>query len=394
MASLGAQAKFERARWRLSFLSPMWALQLGLALAMVGIFSWQLGTCVYQYATDGDKTGFPTFEVVCESVGIVLSFVAAVCAIFTVARYFAEALTPWAVIVAHIIQLSCGGAVLAVQAVAHVNGVRRRCFVLVLVFGSILVCSSGALAVYAIVARRRISSYTHSYTLDIKGYNFDSSNGSVPRGLLDRSRFSSASSRTSYLSSTRQSSGGAYQGVAATDPTPSPADPRAAYSHERSTEFDKFVAARRQLPAVEPGVWHGRGRSSSGGTSSLVSPLSADDADAVVHLGTVPVTSTTNRPGEAKATSDRGLVSVPEEERSSIYSGDDGTGSVKTQGTTQTVMLERARAMHSLLGSGYSKVSSDDDEHHAATSRVPERIVVSPPHEAPVLPELEWMRGR
>ena len=64
MGSLRAQAQFERARWRLRLLLPLWILQLSLTLTMAGLFSWRLGDSMKHY-DDRDKSGeVPTLEIV------------------------------------------------------------------------------------------------------------------------------------------------------------------------------------------------------------------------------------------------------------------------------------------------------------------------------------------
>lgn len=64
MGSLRAQAQFERARWRLRVLLPLWALQLALNLTMAGLFAWRLGDSMKHY-DDRDKAGdIPKLEIV------------------------------------------------------------------------------------------------------------------------------------------------------------------------------------------------------------------------------------------------------------------------------------------------------------------------------------------
>lgn len=64
MGNHRVQAQFDRAKWRLTLLLPMWLLQLGLNLAMVGLFGWRLGDTLKTYE-DRDKKGeLPVIEVV------------------------------------------------------------------------------------------------------------------------------------------------------------------------------------------------------------------------------------------------------------------------------------------------------------------------------------------
>lgn len=57
MANHRARAQFDRAKWRLSLLLPLWALQLTLAMSMTALFSWRLGDSVKDHGqreTAGD----------------------------------------------------------------------------------------------------------------------------------------------------------------------------------------------------------------------------------------------------------------------------------------------------------------------------------------------------
>ena len=49
MANHRAAAQFDRAKWRLALLAPLWILQLLLATSMLGLFSWRLGVTVKSF---------------------------------------------------------------------------------------------------------------------------------------------------------------------------------------------------------------------------------------------------------------------------------------------------------------------------------------------------------
>ena len=62
MANHRAQAQFDRAKWRLLVLLPVWVLQLLLATVMMGLFSWRLGDTIKHYDERDGKGQTPTIE--------------------------------------------------------------------------------------------------------------------------------------------------------------------------------------------------------------------------------------------------------------------------------------------------------------------------------------------
>lgn len=64
MANHKSRAQFDRAKWRLMILAPAWTLQLFLALAMLGLFSWRLGDTVKHYDEREKHGDVPTVEFV------------------------------------------------------------------------------------------------------------------------------------------------------------------------------------------------------------------------------------------------------------------------------------------------------------------------------------------
>lgn len=59
---------------------------------------------------------------------------ATLCTFITIGRYLAESLTPWNLLVLHIIQLSAAGAMLAVDIVFHTYDIKHRFFILGIAF--------------------------------------------------------------------------------------------------------------------------------------------------------------------------------------------------------------------------------------------------------------------
>lgn len=64
-SNLASKAQFERAKWRMAILGPLWVLQTGLALGVAGTSSWQLARTLYNhYVSDGGSSSdFPTLDV-------------------------------------------------------------------------------------------------------------------------------------------------------------------------------------------------------------------------------------------------------------------------------------------------------------------------------------------
>lgn len=234
-----------------------------------------------------------------------------------------------------------------------------------------------ATIIYAAVRHRRVMN--RSYTLDVKHYGFSDEH--------EAKRLSDASSRrTSYASALRLSH--------VQPPPPAvydtvPADEGAtagAYSHERNTDFDEYMA-RRQSVDTEGGGW--RSRASSAGSQSLAAALAADRSeyvDVVLHPGGGGGSRRSSASTVRPAPGDRALHAVPEDTSSSTYSND-ATESVLYQSPSRDANKDAAE---SLLGN--RRASYED----CVVSSLPERIVVSPPV-PPVQPgmytsEPEWMR--
>ncbi|PMB66196.1 hypothetical protein BM221_008398 [Beauveria bassiana] len=62
MALHKSQAQFARAQWRIKLLAPIWASQLLLTMAMMGLFAWRFGNTM-RHHDDKVKAGKkPTIE--------------------------------------------------------------------------------------------------------------------------------------------------------------------------------------------------------------------------------------------------------------------------------------------------------------------------------------------
>ncbi|KAL6870501.1 hypothetical protein J3F83DRAFT_736549 [Trichoderma novae-zelandiae] len=301
MGSHRAQAQFERAKWRLLLLAPAWSVQLTLAFGMLGLFSWRLGDTVHHFEAR-DKAGrAPVIEYVWEGTNVALSSVVAFCTIFEIARYFAESLTPWTMLFTHVVKLACASAILALDVVIYVQRSDSHYSLIGLGMDALLMVVAISLAIYAIIAYRRLSKYDdYARPVNVKPYGFTD-------GLETDTPCSSYSSRTGMLKSMekRASVGSDRLSVGSyTNPTvlqPAEQRPRR-YSHERDTQFDEYMVRK----------------TSTGYKTDPASPNSPPElalGDSLTAIGAVQSRSRGSSVSQAMSyTSDHVLVSVPEEE--------------------------------------------------------------------------------
>ncbi|KAM4056609.1 hypothetical protein HRG_003478 [Hirsutella rhossiliensis] len=285
MANHRARAQFDRAKWRLALLLPLWALQLVLAMAMTGLFAWRLGDSVKNHPEREATGGTPTVEFAWEAANIALSFVAACCTLFEMAKLMAESLTPWTMLFTHVVKLACALAILALDITVYVVRAEAHYSIVGLGLDAALIVTAVVLAVYAIVIYRRLSAYDdYVRPVNFKGYGF---NDEDDFSYSSRHSILSSSDKRPSLASIRHSIHAA---------APEPADPEGAeqtashggiYSHQRDTQFDDYVARR-----------NGR-------------RLSLDAASSAEAKSSTPSIKT--RPRGPSYTSDHVLVAVPEE---------------------------------------------------------------------------------
>ncbi|KAK5995609.1 hypothetical protein PT974_04023 [Cladobotryum mycophilum] len=275
-----AQAQFERARWNLGFLAPVWALQLLLAMALMGIFAWRLGDTVRHYKEKDDAGKTPIVEFVWEGTNVVMSFVTGICTFVEIAKYVAESLTPWTMLFTHVIKLTCVTSILILDVVVYVQRSDEHYSLVGLGIDAALMVTAIAMVIYTIRAYRRLSTYDdYSHPVNVKGYGFND-NASLHR---DNSYSSRLGLRMSMDKGSRLSFG------SVSEPA-QPAEPHMSrrYSHERDTQFDEYL--NRRGPPREP------------------------LGDSVVVVGSVTRSRGVSVSQNPSFLSDHVLVAVPEEE--------------------------------------------------------------------------------
>ncbi|KAG5799800.1 hypothetical protein H9Q69_001207 [Fusarium xylarioides] len=288
-----AQAQFDRAKWRLMVMIPTWVLQLGLSMSMMGLFAYRLGDSMKVNKDSDKKNDDPTIEIVWEATNVALWFVASLCSFVEIAKYFAEALTPWTMLFTHVIKLTCAIATLALDIVVYTEKHDKHYSLVALGLDCAFIITSLVLVFYSVRRYRRLSAYDdYTHPVNVKPYGFNDDlerDTSYARQSTDK-RFSSASSRASIISKRESVEMGTVQR------TPS------VYSHKRDTQFDDYVARRGSATKERIG---------SGDFSYAGAQGEAQDSGATL----TPTRLRGASSGRAASwTSDRGLVAVPEEE--------------------------------------------------------------------------------
>ncbi|POR35562.1 Uncharacterized protein TPAR_04269 [Tolypocladium paradoxum] len=320
MANHRAVAQFDRAKWRLALLGPLWALQLLLATSMMGLFSWRLGDTVKHYDDREQEGKTPTIEFVWEATNIAMSFITALCTFFEIGKFVAESLTPWTMLFTHVVKLTCASAILALDVVIYVQRSEAHYSLVGLGMDVALIITSVALTIYAVLTYRRLSAYDdYARPVNVKGYGF---NDGLDRDCSYSSRLSIRNSidKRASIGSSRLSIGSASNEpvhLQTMERTPS------LYSHQRDTQFDDYVARRSS--------WNNKADLERAGSRE-------GSPETVVAAGAVQTRSRGPSIGRATSyTSDHVLVAVPEEEAEGLE------GAVGPHETDREALLGRSR---------------------------------------------------
>ncbi|GJC77707.1 hypothetical protein ColLi_00545 [Colletotrichum liriopes] len=249
------QAQFDRSRWRMALLVPLWVLQLLVLLVIIGLFSWRLSDTLKNWETEEQTRGmFPMVEVVWESVNIGFSLICLISTVYEVSKLAAETLTPWTMLFTHVLKVVCSLATLALDIVVFLQrkdshysmvGLGLDCFLLVLV---------AIPGIYSIQTYRRLTKYDdYHYPVNHKPYGFNdlegetSYNGRLSIGGLslgDRSlRRISTSSVKSMTGLQKQEQ--MQQVAQQQQPEPNTIQRTPSqYNNERDTQFDRYMVER------------------------------------------------------------------------------------------------------------------------------------------------------
>ncbi|GJN71280.1 hypothetical protein PLICBS_005343 [Purpureocillium lilacinum] len=318
MANHRAQAQFDRARWRLAVLLPVWALQVLLATSMMGLFSWRLGDTIKHYDERDQKGETPTIEFAWEATNIAMSFIVALCTFVEIAKFVSESLTPWTMLFTHVIKLTCAAAILALDVVVYIQRSDAHYSLVGIALDAALIVTAIALVVYAVVTYRRLSAYDdYARPVNVKGYGF---NDGLDRDFSYSSRLSVDNGKRGSVTSSRLSIGSIggpfstsnYRAASGSEDEPVHLQTMertpSFYSHQRDTQFDEYVARRSS---------QGNGTLKADVERALSAELErgGGSPDAMV-VGSGVVKTRSRGPSIGRAvsyTSDHVLVAVPEE---------------------------------------------------------------------------------
>ncbi|KAK2057992.1 hypothetical protein LY76DRAFT_74417 [Colletotrichum caudatum] len=249
------QAQFDRARWRMVLLVPLWILQLLVLLVVIGLFSWRLSDTLNNWETEQQTKGmFPLVEVVWESVNIGFSLICLISTVYEISKLAAETLTPWTMLFTHVLKIVCSLATLALDIVVFLQRTDSHYAVVGLVLDCFLLVLIAIPGTYSIQTYRRLIKFDdYHYPVNHKPYGFNdlegeaAYNGRLSIGGLslgDRSlrRISTSSVKTiAGLQSQEQMQQTAQQqrpDPNLVQPTPSQ------YNNERDTQFDRYLVER------------------------------------------------------------------------------------------------------------------------------------------------------
>lgn len=170
------QAQFVRARWRRAVLFPVWSFQVALLLAILGVFSYRLAETAEHFAEDRAAGKVPTVELAWEVTNVSLGVLCLVLTIMEAARLLSETLTPYFLLAAHIIKMTCATAMLALDIVVYINRSEGNWSTIGLALDVALLAAMLALFGYAIATYRRLvqsnDDFYHHPTSNSKAFGF------------------------------------------------------------------------------------------------------------------------------------------------------------------------------------------------------------------------------
>ncbi|KAI0129174.1 hypothetical protein BJ170DRAFT_682961 [Xylariales sp. AK1849] len=331
----------QRAKWRKRVLLPCWILQIPILLTLMGIFAHRLSNTVNTFKAEQDKGQVPMVEFVWECINIIFSTISFILNLVQIAKFIAEALTPFGMLFGNVVTSVFSLAILALDVVVYINHADKNYSIIALALDCALLLLAMIATIYGIRVYRRLIAYDeyhHPHTQNVQQFGFakdrDTSYGpsrmslsADPDSLYDPMNPADARPRRPSFTLRRTSSGGSNHRSVSPLPRLS-TERRASYDHKRDTQFDDFVARRRSTSSGE-GVDHAhragfgweddrRGSAVSSGTvpSSQVRPRGS----CVTRAASWEVNLATNSPDTLGSGVQRGhsLVSVPEAQEEDI----------------------------------------------------------------------------
>ncbi|ETS85816.1 hypothetical protein PFICI_03841 [Pestalotiopsis fici W106-1] len=348
------QAHFDRARWRKRILLPCWIVQVPILLTLVGLFSYRLSNTVREFKNDELKGDVPMVEFVWECVNIAFSAASLVINLVQIAKFIAEALTPFAMVFGNAVSLTLSAAILALDITVYIQHDDRHYSSAGIGLDCALLFFTIVPIIYGTIVFRRLSKLDEYHLQhNVKAFGFSSEydtsynpkrtslNDADPEALYDPG--STSSRRQSFSLKNVIPSKSTTVEPAKTSPKPA-MERRESYNHERDTKFDEYIARRASISsAQEGGIDLGLGSEFGGasGTRSRGNSLTRTSWDPNTALSMMDA-ATQQIPARGHA-----LNAVPES-----LEEEDIAGSTKSTTTTTTSPPRSRPVSETITGAG------------------------------------------
>ncbi|KAK8003518.1 hypothetical protein PG989_003237 [Apiospora arundinis] len=248
------QAHFGFAKWRKRILLPCWFIQIPLQLGLMGVFSYRLSNSVNAY--NGEASQIPTVEFVWEITNIAFSLASFVINAYQIAKFLAEALTPFGMMFGNILSVTLSIAILALDVVMYLQWTDKHYSIVALAMDCTLLFFTIVTAIYGVIVYRRMLIYDdYHIPHNAKPFGFAapedttydphrSSLNVSPEATGEVRKVSESRSRgTSFISARRSISGEVPQICVSPEPRPD-YERRTSFDHKRDTQYEEYVRKR------------------------------------------------------------------------------------------------------------------------------------------------------
>ncbi|KAH8673312.1 hypothetical protein BX600DRAFT_203624 [Xylariales sp. PMI_506] len=298
------QAHFDRAKWRKRVLLPCWIIQLPILLVLVALFCYRLSTTVATYKEQQDKGNVPAVDFIWECANIAFSAVSFIINMVQIAKFIAEALTPFAMLSGNVVGFTFSIAILVLDILVYSRDDEGQYSAIALGLDIVLLVFTVIPCVYGIVVYRRIMSYDDyhhpHHNLNVKHYGFSEANDFSydPRRMslnIDPTTTvyepttppEAHQSRLSFKMGRSTSERGSRTSLVLEEAQTPMLERRQSYDHKRDTQFDEYVA-RRSSVSLQQGVEQALSKEFGRGQEPVGRAVSAGT------MGSVPARSVSN----------------------------------------------------------------------------------------------------
>ncbi|KAK8035419.1 hypothetical protein PG993_010414 [Apiospora rasikravindrae] len=249
------QAHFGFAKWRKRILLPCWFIQIPLQLGLMGVFSYRLSNSVNSYNGEADK--IPTVEFVWEVTNIAFSLASFIINAIQIAKFLAEALTPFGMMVGNILSVTLSSAILALDVVVYLQHTEKKYSIIALGMDCVLLFFTIVTVIYGVIVYRRMLIYDdYHIPHNVKPFGFAapedttydpqrSSTNVSPEPTTEAGNVSGSRSRgASFISVSRSISGEIPQISVTPQPTRPDNERRTSFDHKRNTQYEEYVRKR------------------------------------------------------------------------------------------------------------------------------------------------------